>query len=151
MKPNLELARQEDIPLILGMMQRFYAIDSYPFNYETANSNLRTFISNEQLGRLWIIFFENTPIGYLALTFGFSFEYGGRDAFIDELFIEENFRNQGIGSEVMRLVEQQASSLGVKAIHLEVERSNVKGNRIYLKQGYTSNDRTLLTKSIDRF
>ncbi len=151
MKPNLKLARQDDIPLILGMMERFYAIDSYPFNRETKSSNLRTFIDNDQLGRLWIILFENTPIGYLALTFGFSFEYGGRDAFIDELFIEENFRNQGIGSEVMQFVEQQAGSLGVKAIHLEVEKSNVKGNRIYLKQGYASNDRTLLTKSIDRF
>jgi ribosomal protein S18 acetylase RimI-like enzyme len=151
MKPNLKLARQDDISLLLGMMERFYAIDNYPFNRETASSNLRTFIDNDQLGRLWVIHFDNTPIGYLALTFGFSFEYGGRDAFIDELFIEENFRNLGIGSEAMHLVEQEAVLLDVKAIHLEVEKNNATGNRIYLKQGYTSNDRTLLTKSIDRF
>ncbi len=50
----------------------------------------------------------------------------------------------------MEFIEVQALELGVKAIHLEVEKHNEKGNRLYINQGYKSNSRTLLSKRIDK-
>ncbi len=38
---------------------------------------------------------DGTAAGYAALTFGFSLEVGGRDAFIDELFLIEAARGKG--------------------------------------------------------
>jgi len=72
----------------------------------------------------------------VVLAFGFSFEYKGRDAFIDELFLKEAYRKKGIGGQTMRFVEQQAKELGVHAIHLEVEKSNRTG------AGFTINKAT---------
>jgi hypothetical protein len=34
--------------------------------------------------------------GYVILTLGFSVEYRGREAFVDELYVEEKFRRQGL-------------------------------------------------------
>ena len=48
----------------------------------------------------------------------------------------------------MELIEAYARKLGINAVHLEVERTNEKGKRLYHHQGYKSNDRTLLTKRI---
>ena len=87
-----------------------------------------------------------TLLAYAHGSFGFSFEYGGRDAFIDEFFLAAEARGKGHGSEVMRLLDKEAVALGVRAIHLEVERHNVKGNSIYQKSGYRSNNRKLMTK-----
>ena len=145
---KLVQATKSDVDLILGYMQDFYAIDDYPFDAEKSRANLKEFIADEALGVLYLIHEASQPVGYLTLTFGYSFEYGGRDAFIDELYLTEEARGKGIGSAVMMLLEEQAKVHKVKAIHLEVEPHNVKGNRIYQKAGYVSNDRKLMTKRI---
>lgn len=146
MKATFQLASEKLIPEILEMMADFNAIDNYPFDKKTGRRNLEEFLTGNHLGRLWTIHVKDSVVGYIALTFGFSFEYRGRDAFIDEFFIKEGFRNRGIGRETMEFIEGQAVELGVKAIHLEVEKHNEKGSRLYIKQGYKSNNRMLLSK-----
>src|SRR5512133_1162383 len=113
-------ATVEDIPGLLLMMETFYAIDCYPFNRDKTENNLTDFMGSEDLGRLWMIELEDMNIGYCALTFGFSFEFGGRIALLDEIFIEENYRNKGIGRKLIRFVQEKASLLGIKTILMEV-------------------------------
>lgn len=145
---RFKLAHPSNIEDILTMMSDFYAIDNYPFDKERNHRNLSEFIQNQHLGRLWILIVDNFTIGYVILTFGYSFEYGGRDAFIDEFYITEPYRGKGFGSKVLKYVEYQAQELQVKTLHLEVENHNDNANKLYLKAGFTSNDRTLLNKNI---
>lgn len=137
-----------DIQQVLHFMKGFYAIDGYSFDEVRAKRNIEKFIHNKQLGRLWLLQSEGTSIGYLALTFGFSFEYGGRDAFIDELYLDEAFRNKGFGTSILKQLDVEAKSLDVKAIHLEVERHNEGGKKLYKKSGFEANDRILMTKPL---
>ncbi len=146
---NFELATNETIPSILEMMEEFYVIDQYPFDKERNKKNLHVFISNPELGRLWLIKMDSQIAGYICLAYCFSFEYGGRDAFIDEFFIKTEFRNQGIGQQTIDFLESESKKLGVNSIHLEVEKHNEAGNKLYLKKGYTDTGRHLLTKSVD--
>lgn len=148
MEIQFKLAGKEDTAKVLTMMERFYQIDHYPFNALLAEENIRTFIANLHLGRLWMIALDHQIVGYAVLTFGFSFEFGGRDAFLDELFIEENYRGQGIGTQAIAFVVQEAGKMGVKAIHLEVEKHNESGKRLYRKFHFTDHDRHLMTRKI---
>jgi diamine N-acetyltransferase len=143
---NFKLAAHSDSEEILQMMEEFYLIDHYPFDKNRNQKNLQKLIDNNQLGRLWMIHVDGVVVGYICATFGFSFEYGGQDAFIDEFFIRPDFRNQSIGKLAMKFVEEELKKLGIEAIHLEVERHNENGNRLYVKQGYKDKGRFLLTK-----
>ncbi|PHN08201.1 GNAT family N-acetyltransferase [Flavilitoribacter nigricans] len=146
MQVNFELAHRQDIPTILGMMERFYQIDGYPFREAKSRHNLNLFLSNPELGRFWLIRVADEVAGYIVLAYGFSFEYGGRDAFIDEFFIEAPYRDRGIGRQTIEFVAEAAVQLGVHAIHLEVENHNDKGNRLYARQGFEGKERAMLTK-----
>ena len=148
MKLGFQLVTSDEITTVVEMMQDFFAIDAYPFEKKATTSNLIEFVDNQQLGRLWLITLQTETIGYVVMTFGFSFEYGGRDAFIDEFFLREAYRNQGIGKKVLTFLEEQAISLKINTLHLEVERHNVKANALYRKMGYSDNDRFLLNKKI---
>ena len=53
-----------------GMVPVFYNKD-----IEVAKNLFREFISNENLGKSWLIYSENEIAGYIILTFIFSFEY----------------------------------------------------------------------------
>lgn len=148
MKLGFQLATSDEITTVLEMMQDFFAIDAYPFEKEVTKSNLIEFVNDQQLGRLWLITLQTETIGYLVMTFGFSFEYGGKNAFIDEFFLKEAYRNQGIGKKVLTFLDKQAVNLTINTLHMEVERHNVKANALYRKMGYTDNDRFLLNKKI---
>ena len=49
-------------------------------------------LGDPRLGRLFAIDDDGSVVGYLVLTFGFSLEFGGRNAVVDELFekLQEN-------------------------------------------------------------
>ena len=86
-----------DIETVVLMMQEFYAIDNYPIDVDISKTLLKEFISNKNLGKAWLIIFNDEIVGYIILTFVFSFEYQGKIAFLDELYVTEKARGKGIG------------------------------------------------------
>ena len=89
---NLEII---DIPICISLMQEFYAIDHYPIDTIETRKLLETFIANKNLGQAYLIYNNDKIIvGYVIMTFVFSFEYKGILAFLDELYITEIHRKQ---------------------------------------------------------
>ena len=145
MASPIRLATPDDLDRVAALMAAFYAESGYPLDGARARAALAALIGDPGLGRLWLILHEGEPVGYVAVTFGFSLEYLGRDAFIDDLFIEAPFRGAGLGTRVLEAVEPACRALGVRALHLEVERSNEAGQALYRRRGFRNNDRRLLT------
>lgn len=146
MNPHFFAAGKDDIDLILEMQEEYYALDNYTFNREMAKEALRIFINDASYGKLWLIFINNQTAGYAALTLGYSFEFGGKDAFLDELYLRADYRHQGIGAAAVDFVAEQAKSMGVKAIHLEVEIQNESGISLYRRYGFQDHKRMLMTR-----
>lgn len=91
---------------------------------------------------------DNQAVGYIVLTFGYSLEYRGRDAMIDEFYIRETYRGQGVGKKTIQFIENVCQDLGIQAVHLEVERENQKAQNLYRQAGFTDKNRYFLTKWI---
>ena len=133
-----------DISTITQMMQDFYAIDNYPMDVEETKTLFQEFITNENLGKSWLIFSENEIVGYIILTFIFSFEYGGKIAFIDELFIKETARGKGFGKEAIQFIQGEVPKLSLKLIYLEVEPHNENAQKLYLAHDFELHNRKLM-------
>lgn len=133
-----------DIEILVAMMRDFYAIDNYPINPEISKKLFQEFISNKNLGKAWLILFRNEIVGYVILTFVFSFEYQGKIAFLDELYLSEEVRGKGIGKETIRFIQSESSKLGLKLIYLEVEPHNENAEKLYLASGFENHNRKLL-------
>lgn len=132
------------IETITTMMQDFYSIDNYPINLETSKKLFEEFIANENLGKCWLIFDENEIVGYVILTLIFSFEYRGKIAFLDELYIQESSRGKGIGKETISFIKEEVEKLNVKLIYLEVENHNEIAQKMYLANDFVIHNRKLL-------
>ena len=143
----LEIA---DIEVITQMMQDFYAIDNYPMDIEVAKNLFREFISNENLGKSWLIYSENEIVGYIILTFIFSFEYGGKIAFVDELFIKETARGKGIGKEAIQFIQREVPKLSLKLLYLEVEPHNKNAQKLYLAHDFVIHNRKLMKYKVTK-
>ena len=139
-----KLLENSDVEIIIKMMQDFYALDNYPIDVQTSRNLFETFISNESLGRCWIILNEKEVVGYVILTFIFSFEYKGQIAFIDELYIQATHRNQGIGQKTIDFIKTEAKNLDIKLLYLEVENHNEAAQKLYLKNNFEIHNRSLM-------
>lgn len=142
------LAELKDLPLLCQLMEAFYTLDGHDFQAETAQRVLKGIIENDTYGRLWVITADGLAIGYVAVTLGYSLEYGGRDAFVDEIFLQQAYRGQGIGAQTFAFVEAECRALAVRALHLEVMPENTRAYALYGKLGYRDRHSALLTKRL---
>lgn len=139
---------KEDLPIVMDLMDAFYKIDNYGFDKATHSTLLLDFIAQTNLGTSWLLYYNLEEIGYIILTFVYSFEFKGKIAFLDELFIKESFRGKGFGSKSIQFIKEQAQLLNVKMLYLEVEEHNETALKLYLTNGFSKHHRKLMSIKI---
>ena len=133
-----------NIETIITLMQDFYAIDNYPIDVNVSKKLFEEFIANENLGKSYLIFNDNIVVGYAILTFIFSFEYKGKIAIIDELYIKTAYRGHGIGSKAIAFIKTECHKLKLKLIYLEVETHNLKAQKLYIAHDFEIHNRKMM-------
>jgi GNAT superfamily N-acetyltransferase len=135
-----------DVDAIVAMMRDYYREDGYTFVDSEARVAALMLIADPTLGALWVAHEGKTAVGYVAVALGFSFEYRGREAFLDELLIAESHRGRGLGREALEVAETYCLEAGVNALHLEVERHRENALELYRRRGFADFGRYLMTK-----
>ena len=149
---ELRAAGPGDLDLVLGLMRGLYASEHIAFEEQRARQALAELLADPGLGTVWLVEAgREVPevIGYAILTLGYSLEFGGRFALLDELFIHESHRGRGAGGQALRRIEEAGRVLGLHAIRLEVSRTNGRAQELYRRAGFVAHDRDLMTWWLD--
>ena len=139
--------KKSDIELIVPMMQDFYAVDNYPIEPETTKKLFHTFIDDKNLGQCWLILHDKIIVGYVILTYIFSFEYQGKIAFLDELYLNAKARGKGIGKSALQYIHNHAIKKELKVVYLEIESHNEIAKNLYLSIDFIIHNRQLMKLS----
>lgn len=130
-----------DQATVLRLMHDFYTIDQYPFDAEKAGELFNQFVADPTLGQGYLITHNGAVAGYLLLSYFFSFEFGGRMALVDELYIDAAHRGKGLGQRAIEHAKAQMKSLNIVGYYLEVEPHNEVAKKLYLGQGFEQHKR----------
>jgi ribosomal protein S18 acetylase RimI-like enzyme len=141
MKPILTLSTTESAELLLPFVEKYHLFEGVEMTAEVRSKVIEPLLGESNYGRIWLVSYEAQCIGYLAVCFCYSIEFGGRDAFIDEFYLDESYRGKGIGTEVLKLAFGELKKLSVKALHLEVAKSNSKAIGLYRQIGFAPRDK----------
>ena len=141
-------ATLNDEAALLPMMRALaeHEPGAIPFDERGARAAFRQFLSLPAFGRVWLLYESATLVGYIVLTIGFSFEFHGHDAFVDELYIVPEHRHRGYGRQALAFLEQKAREMAVTAVHLEADHGNDPAIELYRRSGYRDHERFLMTK-----
>jgi GNAT superfamily N-acetyltransferase len=140
-------ATSDDVETLIVMMRDLYAHDGLaPLDEAGARRALLGVIGDDTFGRVFLILLATEVAGYAVLTFGYSLEFHGRDAFVDEIYLRAEYRGLGIGKLTLQFLTEVCAAEGVNALHLEVERENISAQTVYRKFGFEDQDRYLMTK-----
>ena len=147
--PQFRVAKASDAELLLDFMQAYYAFDGHGYDREKARAALIALLQNSDFGCAWFILDGDSPVAYAVLCFGYSLEWLGRDAFVDEFYLREDYRGRGWGRAAMAFIGNEARRVGIRVLHLEVVQQNAKALELYRGLGFREHPSTLLSKRID--
>jgi ribosomal protein S18 acetylase RimI-like enzyme len=149
MSVALHAAEESDLDQVVGLMRGLYDQDGTPFDPSEARDALLGLLRDASLGRIWLIRSGNDTVGYAVLTLGYSLEFLGKDAFVDELYLLPEYRGKGLGKLAMAFLEEQCRALRVRALHLEVSRDNQAALGLYRRFGFEERGYSLMTRRIE--
>ena len=130
------------------MQRDFYAHESVAFDANAAEQSIRTFLAHPPFGRLLILEDEGAVAGFAIVTFSFSFEFRGRAALLDELYVVPSARGRGLGTATLRVVEELCAAEGMTVLQLEVSDANARANALYQRIGFFDRGNRLLSKTL---
>ena len=140
MATEIRLATIRHIDELLPLVSAYHDFEGVIQDEGTRRKTISTLLLAPDLGPVWLIYHAGSLAGYIAICLGYSIEFGGRDAFVDEFFLREDFRGKGIGTAVLKMVIERLGDDGVKALHLEVGKSNQRAQAMYEAAGFVLRD-----------
>jgi len=126
----------DDLDALIELVKAFHRETNIHCDESNLMQTLENIISNEKIGKIWFIRQKASNVGYIAVSFGFSLEFGGFDAFVDEFFIHPQYRGCGLGHETLKQVKRHLHDLGIDALHLEVSKTEAGVISFYEKHGF---------------
>jgi ribosomal protein S18 acetylase RimI-like enzyme len=127
-------------------MRDFYAEEHLAFDELLTPHAVRELLSHPQSGLILLFKSAGTVVGHATITFGFSLEFHGRYALLDELYLIPSVRGRGWGRHGLSLAATTARAHGVATLRLEVNHANARARAVYLKAGFQDDQRTLFTQ-----
>lgn len=136
---NLSIARKKDLELVMGLIKNYHDYEGIEGSHSSLQAAVYPLLKKaNELGCILLIQLNDQTIGYLALCFGYSIEFGGRDAFIDEFFIIEKYRGKKYGTSILEQCANLAKKIGINALHAEAKEGKNATVSLYEKCGFNS-------------
>jgi ribosomal protein S18 acetylase RimI-like enzyme len=146
LEPIFQRAQRSDGELLLELMREFYPLVDASLDESCARAALERLLADVSLGAIWLVHYDDQVVGYVVLTLGYSLEFHGRDAYVDELYIRAAYQGRGLGTSALRFCEEVCRTLGIRALHLEVDRGDPRALAVYQRAGFEDRNNYLLTK-----
>lgn len=144
----LRRATAADVTALLDRMERFNAGEGIGWDRARTERALGVLITDAAIG--FVLVYAPDPAaefdGYVVVTYGFDLEWGGRDAFVTELFVDEDARGRGVAKALVDAAALLARDAGAQALHLVVRPENVAAGELYRARGFARVPRELYTK-----
>ena len=136
LRAEFVLATLDDVPALMEMMPGVYAYEGEMPDADRWAAAAAELIQTPSLGRLWMIHWQGQPIGYVTVVLGYTLEFYGGTATIDELFVADAHRSHGIGRQAIEFVEDFARAHNLHSVTLDVDIANTRGQQFYQARGF---------------
>ena len=129
MKISLKVYDGEHEEKILGYIISFFQTHNQKIDNTQARENLANWtVENHEF---FYIIGDDEPVGFLHLNMR-----GPTVCWIEDIFVDEKMRKQGIASKAISLVEKIMQDRNVSGICMDVAPGNIPALKLYHRLGY---------------
>jgi len=122
---------------VLEMMRVFYRSPAVHTDgsEEIFQADVEACVSDDPYLKGYVFLEGETPVGYAMTALSFSTEYGRHCVWIEDLYLQPEYRGSGLGSRLFRMLEELHPGA---ILRLEVEAENTRAVKVYEKNGFDS-------------
>ena len=132
----------DDVPLVLDLIREFAAFQG---KSDQLKATLVDFEKNGKLYDCLLVETEDKAIGYAFYIYTFH-TWTGKSIYIDDLFVKEEFRRQGIGNKLVDELYKIALKNDCNDIRWQVSNQNEEAMAFYESIGAVVGDDNLNCK-----
>lgn len=125
-----------ELDALRDYVEALYRLDEDYESMVNIEEGVKSLLRNESLATPYFIKRGEERIGYVILTRYHSVEKGGLTIYIDELYVEEKFRRQGVGGQIMQEIMETARRQGGKTLWAQSEPHNKAAQSFFTAQGF---------------
>lgn len=133
----LRRIQERDRAEVLSMMTEFYNTPALlsPAPQSVLHKDIDDCISDLPYVDGYVAESDGSIVGYTMVSKGYSTERGGVSVMIEDLYIKQEYRGNGLGGKVLSELEDIYKTAA--RLRLEVSQSNDGAARLYAKVGYS--------------
>lgn len=135
MQYTIRKMAETDKSRVIEMMGVFYASPAVLSNgsAEIFRADVEHCVSDCPYLEGYVFEHQGQLLGYAMVAKSFSTEFGKPCIWIEDLYIKDEYRGQGIGTGFLQFIEEQYPD---SVYRLEVEAENEQAVRVYQKSGF---------------
>lgn len=135
MNVTIRKIQRGDSEVVVDMMRKFYTSPAVITNgsEKIFVANVENCLSGSPYVEGFVFVGDEKIIGYGITAHSYATEFGGECIWIEDIFIEAQYRGQGVGTKFIRYVKELYPD---KIFRLESEIDNVAALKIYKRLGF---------------
>jgi len=147
---SFRTAKIEDIPKLVGLLHQLFSQEvEFTPDADKQTSGLHQIVGNDQIGKILIAIKDDEIIGMVNLLYTVSTYMGSRVCILEDMIISSPHRSSGVGSQLLHVAVQVATSDGCGRITLLTDHDNIHAQRFYGKHGFTRSSMIPMRRIID--
>ena len=139
MQITITKATEKDFPEILSMIKELAKYEKAP---EKVTNNLQKMLQEKEYFHAFIAKKDGTAVGF-ALFFFAYFTWTGKSLYLDDIYVKKEYRNKGIGKQLINKVIEFAKENNCSRIRWQVLNWNTPAIEFYKKLGANISDEWL--------
>jgi N-acetylglutamate synthase-like GNAT family acetyltransferase len=138
---RIEPATIEDLPLLTKLLMDLFTQESdFRPNHANQMRGLRLILEQPSRGRIFVLRSPHQIIGMINLLFTISTAEGGFVILLEDLIIDNSFRRQGMGSELLNYAINYSKQKNFLRITLLTDRMSDSSIEFFEKHGFQRSD-----------
>lgn len=128
---TIRTATEADFPAMMEMVQALAAFEESP---EAVINSVDKMRAEQDLFEAFVVEVDGVVVG-MALYFFAYYTWVGKSLYLDDLYVKETCRGQGIGSALLKAIMEKAQETGCRRVRWQVLNWNQKAINVYKKAG----------------
>ena len=142
------VARVEDIYTLCELLFELFSQEvEFTPNKEVQQKALKTIILDENIGDIYVATIDEKVVAMVNILYTISTALGNQVAIFEDFIVDKNYRNQGIGENLIDFVFEDLKAKNFSRITLLTDNDNLKAHKFYEKKGFIKSSMVPFRKS----
>jgi diamine N-acetyltransferase len=133
---TIRKAHEQDFPAILSLIKAFAAFQKTP---EKPSINLEQMIADKNFFQCLVVEKNKEIVGFASFFFAY-YSWSGKAVYLDDLYVTDAYRKQGIGKKLLEAIIDVAKKEQCKKVRWQVSNWNNDAINFYKKMGAAIDD-----------